>query len=308
MKTIRIIIVIWALAAFFAGIFGEVTVAGELGSTTAGFLNVGVGARAQGMGGAFTSIADNSSAVYWNTAGLRNLDNSQIEFSHQSWYQDVNIENMFIAFPGKKISFGAGLTYLNYGQIQSYDENGVAGEELTMYNMSMAVCAATDITEDISVGLAAKYVEQSFDIAKGSAFAGDLGLMADYRGIRFGLAAVNIGTKITYISVSEKLPAAVRFGLSFRQFNNRALIALDAYSPFNGPFSIHQGLEMNVTDQLYARTGLVYQTGTVADASALSYNLGLGIGYGAGRFDYTFIPSDNYGTDAVHNFSVSISW
>jgi hypothetical protein len=308
MKTIKIIIAIWVLAAVFAGIFGEVTVAGELGSTTASFLKVGVGARALGMGGAFTSIADNPSAIYWNTAGLRRLENAQAEFSHQSWYQDVNIENMFIAFPGEKVSFGAGLTYLNFGQIQSYDEYGAPGEELTMYNMSFTICAATDITEDVSIGVAAKYIEQSFDIVKGNAFAGDIGLMANYSGVSFGLAAVNIGTRVTYYSVAEELPAAVRVGLSFRQFNNRALISLDGYSPFDGQFSAHQGLEMNLYDQLYARSGLIYQSGTASNADAVTYNLGLGIGYGAGRFDYTFMPSHDYGTDAVHNFSISLSW
>ncbi len=308
MKTIKIIIAIWVFAAFIAGVFGDITVAGELGSTTAGFLNIGVGARALGMGGAFTSVADNSSAVYWNAAGLRRLENSQAEFSHQSWYQDVTIENLLIAFPGRKVSFGAGLTYLNFGQIQSFDAAGNPGEELSMYNLAFSVSAATDIAENVSVGATIKYIEQSFDIVKGTAFAGDIGVMANHSGVSLGLAAVNFGTKMTYISEKENLPAAIRFGLSFRQFDNKALFSFDAYSPFEGQLSLRQGLEMNLYDQLYARSGLIYQTETVSNADALSYNLGLGLGYGAGKFDYTFIPSDDYGTDAVHNFSISFSW
>jgi len=308
MKTIKIIIAIWAIAALIAGVFGEVTVAGELGSTTAGFLNIGVGARALGMGGAFTSIADNPSAVYWNSAGLRRMDSPQVQFSHQSWYQDVNIENLQVVFPGSRVSFGAGITFLNYGEIQSYDENGTPGEELSMYNLAATVSAATDITDNITVGLSAKYIEQSFDIVKGYAFAGDIGIMAGYGGVSFGLAAVNIGTKMRFETIEEDLPAAARFGLSFRQLDNKALFSFEAYSPFKGQMSFHQGLELNIHNQLCARTGLIYRTGTLADTNALSYNLGLGLGYGSGRFDYTFIPADNYGTDAVHNFSISFSW
>ena len=308
MKTIRIIIAIWIFAAVIAGVFGDVTIAGELGSTTAGFLNIGVGARAIGMGGAFTSVADNSSAIYWNAAGLRRLENSQAEFSHQSWYQDVTIENLQIAFPGKKVSFGAGLTYLNFGQIKSFDAAGDPGEELSMYNMAFSLSAATDITENVSVGASIKYIEQSFDIVKGTAFAGDVGVMANYSGVSVGLTAVNLGTKMTFISEKEDLPAALRFGLSFHQFDNKALFSFDAYSPFEGQLTLHQGLEMNLYDQMYARSGLIYQTETVSDANALSYNLGIGLGYGSGSFDYTFIPSDDYGTDAVHNFTISFSW
>ncbi|HID92967.1 MAG TPA: hypothetical protein EYP60_02615 [bacterium (Candidatus Stahlbacteria)] len=37
------------------------------------FLHMGVGARPIGMGGAFTSVADDPSAGYWNPAGLTQL-------------------------------------------------------------------------------------------------------------------------------------------------------------------------------------------------------------------------------------------
>jgi len=308
MKTVKIILAIWIAAAVIAGLFGNITIAGELGSTTAGFLKVGAGARAQGIGEAFTSIADNSSAIYWNAAGLRRLDASQAEFSHQSWYQDVNIEHLMVAFPGQKVSFGAGLTYLNFGEVKSYDVYGEPGDDLSMYNLAITIGAATDITENVSLGLSAKYIEQSFDIVKGSAWAGDIGIMARFAGINFGAAATNIGTKMKFIDSKEKLPAAARFGLSFRQLNDRALFSVEGRVPFEGLFSMHQGVELQIHDQLAARTGLIYKSGTAEEENALSYNLGLGVVYGAGRFDYTFIPSDDYGSDAVHNFSISLVW
>ncbi len=308
MKTVKIVIAIWVLAAVVATLFGDISVAGELGSNTANFLKIGVGARALGMGSAFTSVADNPSAVYWNAAGLRRLASSQAEFSHQSWYQDVTVENLQIAFPGNSVSFGAGLTYVNLGLIRSYDEFGNQGEDLTMYNMAVTVAAAADITDNVAIGVSAKYVEQSFDIIKGDAVAADIGILASFRGLNFGATVTNMGTDITYFSESEPLPAAVRTGVSFRQFEDKALFAIEAYTPFRGAPAIHQGLEVNIIQDLYARSGLVYQTGTVAGTNAVSFDLGLGVAYGRGRFDYTFIPSDDYGSDAVHNFSISLSW
>ncbi|MBN2028790.1 hypothetical protein JW824_00960 [bacterium] len=48
------------------------------GEYAASFLDIGVGARALGMGGAFCSIADDESAFYWNPAGLGFVDRIHI--------------------------------------------------------------------------------------------------------------------------------------------------------------------------------------------------------------------------------------
>ena len=42
---------------------------------------MGIGARAVSMGGAFTAVADDASAVFWNPAGLSQLTDNQIYLS-----------------------------------------------------------------------------------------------------------------------------------------------------------------------------------------------------------------------------------
>ncbi len=46
------------------------------------FLNLGVGAKALGMGGAFVAVCDDASAGYWNPAGLQNLRQKEIIIMH----------------------------------------------------------------------------------------------------------------------------------------------------------------------------------------------------------------------------------
>lgn len=59
--------------------------AAESASKYAGdFLTLGVGARPLGMGGSFAAIADDSTAAYWNPAGLGRLRHSEIAFMHSS--------------------------------------------------------------------------------------------------------------------------------------------------------------------------------------------------------------------------------
>ena len=48
------------------------------------FLTLGVGARPLGMGGSFAAIADDSTAAYWNPAGLGHLRHSEAAFMHSS--------------------------------------------------------------------------------------------------------------------------------------------------------------------------------------------------------------------------------
>lgn len=308
MRAVKLILLVWLMAALVASIFGDVSVAAEASSSTASFLKVGVGARATGLGGAFTSVADDPSAVYWNAAGIGRMDKNQLQFSHYEWYQDLTVENLYFAVPRGRLSFGAGITYMSFGEFQSYDEDGNPGEELSMYNLAASLAVSYNLNETVSLGLTGKYIEESFDLVKGRAFAGDIGLMADFNDFRIGLAAVNLGTAMKYTAEREELPAAIRVGLSLKQFSHKALMTVESYVPFDGPITWHQGLEVNLAGQLFARGGLSYQPQDIPGAAAFGYNLGAGIVYGVGRFDYTFIPSGEYGSDAIHSVSVSLMW
>lgn len=59
------------------------------------FLATGFGARALGMGGAFVSIADDASAVYWNPAGLVQLEQSQVLLMHSERFGNLVDYNCF---------------------------------------------------------------------------------------------------------------------------------------------------------------------------------------------------------------------
>ncbi len=78
-------------------------------------LGMGVGARAMGMGGAFVSVADDASAVFWNPAGLVKLTNNQLLVSADP-LEDFSAA-ILIYRPSvsvlKKYRFAIGLGFLN---------------------------------------------------------------------------------------------------------------------------------------------------------------------------------------------------
>ena len=59
---------------------------------TASFLNIGVGARALGMGGAYTALADDANALYWNPAGLSKLEQREFTASHAEMFASTRLD------------------------------------------------------------------------------------------------------------------------------------------------------------------------------------------------------------------------
>ena len=61
------------------------------------FMENGGGARALGMGGAFTAVADDPSTTFWNPAGLANLSDPELLLMHSERFGDL-IDRDFIAY------------------------------------------------------------------------------------------------------------------------------------------------------------------------------------------------------------------
>lgn len=72
------------------------------------FMYIGVGGRPLGMGGAFTAIANDATAGYYNPAGLAHLNYPQISLMHDERYGNlVNYNYANVSIPYKEdLSFG----------------------------------------------------------------------------------------------------------------------------------------------------------------------------------------------------------
>jgi hypothetical protein len=86
-------IVFIAAASVFAAVAAW---AGGAGTSSAQFLKIGVGARAEAMGEAYGAVADDPYALYWNPAGLGRMSNPRLSLSYTMWLEDIS--NSFLAF------------------------------------------------------------------------------------------------------------------------------------------------------------------------------------------------------------------
>jgi hypothetical protein len=66
-----------------------------------------VGVRALGMGGAFTAVADDSTATWWNPAGLASgaYFSGMLEYAHPEGGEGDGLRGLSVAFPGLGLSY-----------------------------------------------------------------------------------------------------------------------------------------------------------------------------------------------------------
>jgi hypothetical protein len=71
----------------------------KVGTAGAQFLKLGVGARANGMGDAFVAVSNDATAMYYNPAGLTQLYDREIIFTHVDYPAEIAYEFVGLAYP-----------------------------------------------------------------------------------------------------------------------------------------------------------------------------------------------------------------
>jgi len=86
------------------------------GASTAQFLRLGIGARALGMGEAYSAVAEGPSALYWNPAGLATIERPQIEYSHVEMLDFFHHEHLAYIHPLARFGGTLGASFTMFYQ------------------------------------------------------------------------------------------------------------------------------------------------------------------------------------------------
>ncbi len=309
-KLVYKIVFVWIILIALVALFGHVSIAAPNGGRTAAdFLQIGIGAKPAGMGGAYTAVSRGAEASYWNPAGLAGMQGGEINLGHFSWYQDLNLEHgAFAIAVSPRATLAASMTYLNYGTIQGFDVTGNPVGNITAYDWAGALSLGVTASDNIAFGITGKFINQKLDQISGTGFAADIGVRLQTNRFAFALVGTNLGPDMKFESVSEKLPSSVRTGVAFAPFSTSILAAFEFEKRFYSNSVIRQGLEFNFDEQYFLRTGynLYFQ-----DASE---SVGTGIAFGAGlrfdklAFDYAYTLQDKYSGDDLHRFSLGFKF
>jgi hypothetical protein len=176
------------------------------GTTSAEFLLFGAGARGTALGGAFSSIAMDVSALYYNPAGLALIPRPGVLIGTYDYVADTRYSWGGIAFPFSGGSRAIGIQIGTFGfkdqPVYTAEQPEGTGATYTVSETFVGLTLAQNFSDRFSAGVTAKGVFDNLGRASGEAFAVDFGTSfhASLSGhpIRFSFTVANLGTNLSY--------------------------------------------------------------------------------------------------------------
>ncbi|MBI5882997.1 MAG: PorV/PorQ family protein [Elusimicrobia bacterium] len=301
MKTILVVLLLSASQAL----------AGE----TAQFLKIGVGARAVGMGGAYTAVGEDLTSMAWNPAGLAGMEKREVAAMYANLVAETHYSFMGYGHPTKYGTFGAGLMYLGQGSLDGRDAQGRADGGFTASDMALGLSYAAKVLPRLGMGINAKFVRVNVGSDTGYSAAFDLGSKYDLGkfgpgGLSAGLAVQNLGPGITLLDQSSQLPLTLATGLGYR-LPFGLTVGLDYRNrPHSGSSEVSLGTELAVGSQIGLRLGYASTHGLISGAYKTSELMGLAAGLGIKAYgmnlDYSMTPFGGLGNS--HRISLGAKW
>ena len=260
----------------------------NVGTVSAVFLNIGIGARASALGGAFTAIADDAAALYWNPAGITRCHRVEVTFNHSDWFLDIYHEFVGAVIPAGRHSFGASITYLGVPdqKIRTIEEPEGTGKFYNASDLAIGLSYGFQFTDQFAMGLTIKYIREQIYNTSASAGALDLGVFyqpSNIKWLQLGMQIANFGSDMRFtghdlnIKVDQdpdhnsnnRLPASMdtdafslplifRFGLAaipIQNKYNRLITAIDLIHPSNNSESLNVGVEYVFRGAIALRAG-----------------------------------------------------
>ena len=190
---------------FFSLVFllfvSSITAQNKVGTTAAEFLTIPVGTKAMGMGGAFTAVADDITAAFYNPGSLSRIEGNQFLTTYSDWL--VGSKYSWIGL-GIKVSnddyIALSVTSLNYGEeeVTTISSPDGTGEMWDASDIALSLSYSRNLTDRFSIGGSVKYIQQRIWNESASAFAADIGLLykTQVEGLNIGMSISNFGTEM----------------------------------------------------------------------------------------------------------------
>jgi len=265
------------------------------GGASASFLKLGSGARAIGMGNAFSAIANDINSITLNPAGLSNMRNKEMSATFANLFAGMQYGFIGWGMPISKLdaTFALGVQYLNSGEIEQRNANRQKVGNYANKDMAINMGYGRKFSNiNLNLGINLKYITSQIEEERASAFAMDIGgIYKTKHGMNLGLAVQNMGSGLKYIDKTNSLPLTLTVGAGY-QIKTGTLLVMDIKnSVYEKKTTISLGMEYSILPMFNLRTG--YLTGN--DLQSLSGGFGIAIAKDY-NLDYAFTPYGELGS------------
>lgn len=211
-KKITTFVVLFHVALAFPQLGGEATYQ---------FLNLMSSPRQAALGGkVLTNVDYDVTQPLYNPATINVEMDNQLALNYSSYLGGISYGTAAYAYTWDRRTqtFHIGMTYINYGDFDGYDENGVSTGTFTGNEAALSLGYARQIGfTDFYVGGNLKLITSRLEQYSSFGVAIDAGIIYINEYLDFNAALVirNAGTQITtYAGLNEPLPFEVDFGMS----------------------------------------------------------------------------------------------
>ena len=311
----------------------------KVGTAGAQFLEIGISARAIGMGEAFLGVANDASALYYNPGGVALLEQSEIMVTHIDYPADIQYEFLGYVMPMPQLYGNIGLAaywlHMDDMPVTTYEHPEGTGQTFSAGDLALAATYASSLTDNFAIGMTLKYIHSFLEIETATGWAVDVGTYYNtgFRDFSICMIIANFGPDMKFIDeeIGENfaLPIDFRFGTAINIIesdNQKLTWALQASRPNDNLEKFNTGFEYWFNNSFALRFGKKFQydfmnNGNLAAGLAgfddrMGFNLTAGMTFGGGvkvpissydvQIDYAY--QDLGYLDAVHRFSFDIKF
>lgn len=283
----------------FNSSYAELQDGGYAGS----FLDLGLGVRSLGMGGAFVSVAGDAETGFWNPGGVSFIRARTFSALYRKMSFDRRLTYVTYTQPVRnEAAIGLGWVNAGTGDIQGRDNEGVLNGEVTHSENEIFLTFSKKIPPYSSLGLNIKYVQQKLENISAYGVGFDFGIIFRpplKRRLTLGVALQNVALQQRWTSgkywgdfglqgtsTTDRFPVNLRMGasLEFAQL----LIAADVEKRQHQDLQLHLGTEYRYQKLIALRAGFergVLALGVGLKYSFRSYNLGFNYAYVSSRVE-----------------------
>jgi len=286
----------------------------KVGTFGGQFLKIGVSARATGMGSAFTGMADDASAVFWNPGGLVDVLGNEVSLNHVAWAADTKLSTAVLAFNPRSIpgtfAFSVRSFWMDPMLVRTAHNPEGTGETFDAGSTTFGLSYSRFFTDKFSAGFTVNYLHMGLAESAVNSGSFDFGIMyrIGIRDLKLGMTIQNLGGKFTFDERESKLPVAFKVGVSFNAWRTERQgldLAMEFQHPSDNLERANVGLEYSLNNFFFVRTG--YNINYDADGLAFGFGAALPTG------ESTRLQADYSGVDMgplglLHRVSLSVSF
>ena len=262
----------YKLLCVLCALCGSSAVSGESAGQAGSFLRIGLGPRAKGLGDAYTAVADNAYAPYYNPAGLAFIRSREAALSYGLLSFDRTFTYAGFVRPlPPQAGFAIGVLQSGCKDSDVRLSNGeTTGHNIDDTQYTVFLGFGIRFTDKFAIGITPKLIYSKVYDVSASSVGVDFGAMyKPLPQLTLGFALHELGQSLDYSrdasgfgneKTNDKLPHVTKIGAAYvlpLQGTVKSLFFVsDLEMNSKQSSKWHYGIEANIMDKWFVRAGL----------------------------------------------------